>query len=97
MIFRDVVGQIVPFGDFQRKDKAIKIVKNEIKDPIFKEKMLELLNLIPQKKSLLLAQEALNYERIDKVMEIFRIMELSPITISNRHSVEKLEGIHRYL
>jgi hypothetical protein len=33
--------------------------------------MLRLVELIPDKKSLLLAQKALNYRRIDKVMNAF--------------------------
>jgi hypothetical protein len=59
--------------------------------------MLRLLDLIPEKKSLLLAQKVLNYRRIDKVMKAFFDIEVAPITISKRHDIKKLDNIYNYL
>ena len=59
--------------------------------------MLRLITLIPEKKSLLLAQKALNYRRIDDIMKAFEKINLSPITISKRQDVKYLENLYFYL
>jgi len=59
--------------------------------------MLRLVGLLPDKKSLLLAQKALNYRRIDKVMKAFFDIEVVPVTISKRHEIKKLENLYNYL
>jgi len=59
--------------------------------------MLWLIDLVPEKKSLLLAQKALNYRRIDKVMKAFFDIEVAPITISKRHGIKKLDNLYNYL
>jgi hypothetical protein len=59
--------------------------------------MLRLVDLIPEKKSLLLAQKALNYRRIDKVMEEFFRIEVTPITISKRHDIKKLDNLYEFM
>ena len=56
-----------------------------------------LVELIPDKKSLLLAQKALNYRRIDKVMKAFFDIEVAPITISKRHDIKKLDNLYEYM
>ena len=48
-------------------------------------------------KSLLLAQKALNYRRIDKVMKAFFDIQVAPITISNRHDIEMPDNLYKYL
>jgi len=53
--------------------------------------------LIPEKKSLLLAQKALNCRRIDKVMKAFFDIEVAPVTISKRHGIKKLHNLYNYL
>ena len=60
-------------------------------------RMLRLVALIPEKKSLLLAQKALNYRKIDDVMETFAKINVSPITISKRHDVKHLKCLYSYL
>lgn len=55
--------------------------------------MLRLISLIPEKKSLLLAQKALNCRDIDEVMREFERINVSPVTISKRSSVRMLEGL----
>ena len=86
-IFLKVFQRVVPFGDFYKKDKATEIIRTKIADTKTRRRMLRLVALAPEKKSLLLAQKALNYRRIDDVMEGFADIEVSPITISKRHDV----------
>ncbi len=53
--------------------------------------------LIPEKKSARLAQKAMNCRDVEKVMDAFAKINLSPFTISKRHDVKHLEGIYAYL
>ena len=46
---------------------------------------------------MLLAQKALNYRRIDKVMKAFFDIEVAPITISKRHDIKKLDNLYKYM
>jgi len=59
--------------------------------------MIQLVALIPQKKSLLLAQKAMNYRKINDVMEAFEKLDLSPVTIGKRQKVQYLDSIYDYL
>ena len=59
--------------------------------------MIRLVALIPEKKSLLLAQKELNYRRIDKVMDTFAAIDLSPVTLSKRHDTKHLENLYTYI
>ena len=59
--------------------------------------MLRMVELIPEKKSLRLAQKALKYRKIDDIMSTFALLDLSPVTISKRHDVKKLDNLYRYL
>ena len=59
--------------------------------------MLRLVELIPEKKSLLLAQKALNYRRIDDVMDMFAAIDLSPAIISKRQDIKKLDNLYKYM
>ena len=95
-VFLDTFTRIVPFGDFYKKDKATEIVWHEVKNSIIRWRMLRLLTLIPEKKSLLLAQKAVNCRDVEKVMDSFVKINLSPITISKRHDVKHLENIYSY-
>ena len=56
--------------------------------------MLRLLALIPEKKSLYLAQKAMNCRDIEKVMEGFAKINLSPITINKRYGVKYLKNLY---
>ena len=75
----------------------MEIIKREVADRTIRRRMLRLVELIPEKKSLLLAQKALDYRRIDEVMELFETIDLSPVTISKRHDVKKLDNLYNYL
>ena len=96
-IFLATFVRVVPFGAFHKKDTAIEIIQREVKDMTLRRRMLRLVALVPEKKSLLLAQKALNYRRIDDVMEIFAKINVSPITISKRHDVKQLKCLYSYL
>jgi len=46
--------RIVPFGNFYKKDKAKEIIRARVQDSTVGRKMLWLVRLVPEKKSLLL-------------------------------------------
>ena len=54
-IFLEIFVRIIPFGDFYKKGKAEEIIWREIKDARLRRRMLRLVELIPEKKSLYLA------------------------------------------
>ena len=97
LIFLDTFMRVVPFGNFYKKDKAEEIVRAKVDDLIIRRRMLRLLELVPEKKSLLLAQKALNYRRVDEVMAEFSSIEVAPVTISKRHDIKKLDNLYKYM
>lgn len=96
-VFLDTFRKIIPYGDFYKKDKAAEIVQNRVEDRILRRRMLRLLTLIPEKKSLYLAQKAMNCRNIEKVMKSFSDINVSPVTISRRHGVKHLKNIYDYM
>ena len=96
-IFLDVFVHISPFGDYHKKGKTVELIRSEIKDCTLRRMMLQLVALIPEKKSLYLAQKAMNCRNIEKVMEAFDKIELSPITLSKRHDVKHLKNLYSFL
>lgn len=96
-IFLAAFVRVVPFGAFHKKDMAIEIIQREVKNMTLRRRMLRLVALVPEKKSLLLAQKTLNYRRIDDVMESFAKINVSPITISKRYDVKHLKCLYFYL
>lgn len=95
--FMETFAKIVPFGDFCKKDAAIDIICQRVSDLKLRRRMIELIDLIPEKKSLLLAQKALNYRKIEYIMEAFAKINLSPVTIGKRSNVKRLECLYSYL
>lgn len=95
--FMDIFARVVPFGDFYKMDAAVEIVRSEVTDRTMRRKMLRLLFLIPDKKSLHLAQKAMNCRNVEEVMEAFTKIYLSPVTISKRHDVKHLECLYGYM
>lgn len=93
-IFLETFAKIIPFGDFYKKDKAIEIIYNEIQSSNLRRRMVRLLELIPEKKSLFLAQKTMNCRNMEKVMEAFVKINLSPVTISKRQDVKYLKNIY---
>ena len=96
-IFLDTFTRIIPFGDFYKKDKAVEIIQNKVEDIRLRRKMLRLMALIPEKKSLYLAQKAMDCRNIEKIMDVFAKINISPVMISKRQDVKYLENIYEYL
>ena len=95
-VFLDTFIRIIPFGDFYKKDKAVEIIWKEVKDSIMRRRMLRLLSLIPEKKSLLLAQKATNCRSVETIMDAFAKINLAPVTISKRQDVTYLENFYAF-
>lgn len=96
-IFMDIFVQIVPFGAFYKKDKAVEIIHKKVSDSVMRRKMLRLVQLIPEKKSLYLAQKAMKCRNIEKVMDAFAKIDVSPVTISKRQDLKYLKNIYEFL
>ncbi len=96
-VFMDIFTRIIPYGDFYKKNKVVEIIRSKIEDSVLQRKMLRLVALIPEKKSLYLAQKAMNCRDIKKVMKEFAKINLSPVTISKRQEVKYLKNIYEYL
>ena len=89
-VFLKVFSRIVPCGDYYKKNQACELVRQKVKDKRLSRLMLKLIDLIPEKKSLLLAQKALNSRKVYDVMEGFAKIGVSPVTISKRCSTINL-------
>lgn len=96
-IFMDTFVHVVPFGAYYKKGKAEEIIRGEVEDIKLRRRMLRLLELIPEKKSLYLAQKAMNCRNIEKVMDGFTKINVSPVTISKRQDMKHLKCIYDYL
>ena len=96
-ILLEIIPRVIPFGNFYKKNKAVEIIERKVTNRTLRRKMLRLLELVPDKKSLLLAQKALNYRRIDDVMDMFASIDVSPVTISKRHDFKKLKNLYIYM
>lgn len=96
-IFMDTFDRVVPFGNFYKKDAAMEIIRTKVKDSTIRRKMLLLLVLIPEKKSLHLAQKAAGFRDVEKIMETFSKVNLSPVTLSKRHDVKYLQSLYSYM
>ena len=95
--FMDTFAWVVPFGDFYKMDTAAEIIRSEVKDNTMRRRMLRFLALIPEKKSIHLAQKAMNCRNMDEVMKAFAKINLSPVTLSKRHEVKHLECLYGYM
>ncbi len=96
-VCHQVLMRIIPYGDFHKKGEAVEIIQKKVADRRMRFRMLRLLALVPEKKSLLLAQKAMNSRRIDEVMFEFFSIGLSPVTISKRHEVKHLKNLYEFL
>ena len=92
----DTFSRVIPYGDCYKKGTAVDLIFQSIKDANLRRKMLRLVALIPEKKSLHLAQKEMNCRTMDEVMIAFAKMNLSPITISKRHDVKHLKNLYEY-
>ncbi|MDR1753835.1 MAG: hypothetical protein LBR74_02875 [Eubacterium sp.] len=96
-IFLDTFQRVVPPGDLYKKKRAVSIITESDFKQKMKDKMLTLLELIPTKKSLYLAQKEMNDRNIAKVMQSFVDLDLSPVTLSKRHNKKHLKSLYKYL
>ena len=96
-IFLEIFVRIIPFGDFYKKGKAEEIIRREIKDTRLRRRMLRLVELIPEKKSLYLAHKAMECRNMEKVVEAFAKINLSPVTVSKRHDIKYLKNLYTYI
>ncbi len=96
-IFLDYFADIIPCGNYYKKKEAVKLIEDNISKQKHSEKMLQLIELVPKKKSLYLAQQEMNDRNIDKVMEMFAEINVSPVTISKRHNINFLKNLYSYL
>lgn len=96
-IFLDTFVKIMPYGDSYKKNKTLEIIQHEVKDNVLRRKMLRLVALIPEKKSLYLAQKAMECRNMEKIMRAFAKINVSPVTISRRQEVKYLKNIYEYL
>lgn len=97
IIYLQVFAKIVPFGEFYKKEDAEKILRQKVKDTVLRRKMLRLVTLIPEKKSLWLAQKAMKCRELDKVMAGFAKINLSPVTLSTRQEEKFLDNIYKWI
>jgi hypothetical protein len=96
-IFLETFVHVVPYGDYYKKQDAINIITEKVPKRKTRVKMIKLLELIPKKKSLHLAQKAMNDRNIDMIMKSFEQLNLSPVTLSKRHDVNYLDTLYVYL
>lgn len=96
-IFLEIFERIIPYGDFYKKGKAEEMIRREIKDDRLRRRMLRLVALIPEKKSLYFAQKVMDCRNMKKVMEAFARINLSPVTISKRQDVKYLKNLYECL
>lgn len=95
-IFLDTFTRVIPFGDYYKKDAAMEIIRREVTDSIMRRRMLRLLVLLPEKKSLYLTQKAMDCRNVEKVMEAFAKINLSPVTIGKRQGAKHLQNLYSY-
>ena len=96
-IFMDTFSHIIPTGDYYKKGEAEEIICKNVDDVKLRRHMMHLVALIPDKKSLLLAQKALDYRKVYSVMDSFAEIGLSPITISKRQDIKHLKSIYSFI
>ena len=95
-IFMGVFRKIIPYGDNYKKGTAVEIIRREVRDPRLRRRMLRLLDLIPEKKSLFQAQKAMQCRKMDEVMDAFAKIGLSPVTISKRDTAQYNKNLYQY-
>ncbi len=96
-IFMGTFVSIVPYGDFYRLKAAEERVRTSNLKKHQKDKMLRLLRLIPEKKSLYLAMKELAVRDANTVLTWFANINTSPVTISKRADVDFLQNLYSYL
>lgn len=96
-IFFDTFARAIPYGDFYKKSDAIDFVRQNVKNLRLQRRMLRLIALISEKKSLLLAQKAMSYRKPDKLLIDFANIGISPVTICKRADVKYMPSLYSYI
>ena len=96
-IFLETFSRVVPYGDFLKKKDAAETIRREVKDDVVSRKMMRLLTMIPEKKSLHLAQKSMAYRHPERLLVEFAKIGLSPVTLSKRQNVKKLKNLYAYM
>lgn len=95
-ILMENFARVIPYGDFYKKDEATEIIRREVKSEVVRRRMLRLLSLIPEKKSLHMAQRVMSYRHPDELLVEFAKINLSPINISVRQETKYLKNLYDY-
>jgi hypothetical protein len=95
-ILMDTFRYIVPLGDYHKKKETDKLIRERVTNKPLRRRMLRLVELLPEKKSLYLAQKALGARDTKEIMAGFAEIGLSPVTISKRHDIKHLKCLHGY-
>lgn len=96
-IFMKVFTRVVPYGDFYKIGAATELIRKVVKEDVVKRRMLRLVALIPEKKSIHLAQKEMSYRHPEKLLIEFVNIGLSPVTLGKRQSVKYLKNLYQYL
>lgn len=96
-IFMETFVKIIPYGDFYKKEESVALVRSRVGNLRMRRRMLRLIDLIPEKKSLLLAQKTMQCRQMDKVMEAFAEIGLSPVTIGKREKETSMKNLYTYM
>jgi len=96
-IFLETFTHIVPFGDYYKKKQALEMIEDNIINKKQKEKMLQLIELITNKEISTACSKRNELSKIEKVMDAFAELNLSPVTISKRHNIKHLKNLYTYL
>lgn len=96
-IFLNTFVDIVPYGNSYYLKEAKELINASDLKRKRKDKMISLLTLIPEKKSLYLAMKELNLRNNKDILVWFANINVSPITISKRSKIGFLENLYNYL
>jgi hypothetical protein len=96
-VLMDTFRYIVPRGDYHKKAKADELIMERVKDATLRRKMLRLVTLVKERKSMYLALKAIHSRDIKEIAEKFAEINLSPVTISKRHDRKELVSLYTYM
>lgn len=104
-IFMNHFQCVVPRGDYYTKKQAVALIEDKISTMVsdirarknILAKMKELIELIPVKKSLYLAQKTMDYREKERLLSAFAELNVSPITISKNMKIKHLKSLYSFL
>ena len=96
-IFLTTFTYIIPYGDYYPKKQTIEIVEASDIKKNQKKKMIKLIELIPKRKSLLLAQKELKVRNFDEILLLFAKLNISPVTIPKSVKYKYLKSLYSFL